>query len=82
MRKYLTFIVSFSMLFISWLPVGKSAEAKYAEVISKTDNSSPILLQHSNQTSLQQQHADQVADHYSHRSHRSHHSHRSHYSSR
>jgi hypothetical protein len=82
MRKYITFVVSFSILFISWLPVGKSAQARYIETIATTQNSSPMILKHADQIFLQNDEATQIAGHYSHRSHSSHRSHHSHYSSR
>ena len=82
MRRYITFIVSFSMLFISWLPMGKSAQAKQIDAITATQSSSPILLKQTGLLYIQNEAGTQVAEHSSHRSHYSHSSHRSHYSSR
>jgi hypothetical protein len=82
MRKYVTFIVSFLMLFISALPISRTTEAKQEEAIAMTKSSSPIILKHADQVFQQNGDDIQMARHHSHRSHYSHRSHHSHYSSR
>lgn len=58
MRKYVTFIVSFLMLFISALPISRTTEAKQEEAIAMTKSSSPIILKHADQ--VFQQNGDDI----------------------